>query len=143
MTGRFRNAFTGGGVTVEEQRRLGATPEICSVWALWRTKFARSDAEFESVTRDCRSGAMLCGECKSKVAERVHEFLAEHAERRERVRAWAESAIIERPPPAVSYVHGPGPATVRHHGAPGQPAGSLGGLARFRPRAPSGGGASA
>jgi tryptophanyl-tRNA synthetase len=95
---KVRHAFTGGRTSVEEQRRLGATPEVCSVWALWRTKFARSDEEFESVTRDCRSGALLCGECKSRVLERVHGFLAEHAERREKVRDWAESVIIERPP---------------------------------------------
>jgi tryptophanyl-tRNA synthetase len=96
---KIRNAFTGGRASIEEQRRLGATPEICSIWALWRTKFARDDAEFASVTRDCRSGALLCGECKARVTERVQSFLGEHAKRRERVRDWAESTIIERPPP--------------------------------------------
>jgi tryptophanyl-tRNA synthetase len=106
---KIRNAFTGGRASVEEQRRLGATPEVCSVWALWKAKFATSDAEFESVTQDCRSGALLCGECKSRMAERVHGFLAEHAERREKVRDWAESVIIERPPPHVPGTAGPGP----------------------------------
>ncbi len=92
---KIRNAFTGGRATVEEQRRLGATPEICSVWALWRSKFARSDAEFEEVTRDCRSGALLCGDCKTRLVDRVQESLSDHARRRAKVADLAESLIIE------------------------------------------------
>jgi tryptophanyl-tRNA synthetase len=91
---KVRQAFTGGRATVEEQRRLGAVPEVCSVWALWRTRFARSETEFQDVTRDCRSGAMLCGECKGKVLERIHEFYQEHAVAREKVKEWAESTIV-------------------------------------------------
>ncbi len=102
---KVKNAFTGGRATVEEQRRLGATPEICSVWALWRTKFARDDREFETITADCRSGAMLCGECKGKVLERIHAFYAEHGARRERARDYAESLILadgaKSPPPEL------------------------------------------
>lgn len=106
---KLKNAFTGGRATIEEQRRLGATPEICSVWALWRTRFARDEAEFAEVTRDCRSGALMCGDCKGRLGERVHDFLRDHAERREKVRDWAEAAIIERPPD-------PGRATGRGRG---------------------------
>ncbi len=95
---KVRQAFTGGRTTVEEQRRLGAVPEVCSVWALWRTRFARSDEEFAQVTRDCRSGAMLCGECKSKVLERIHPFYAAHAVARERTKEWAESTIVTTAP---------------------------------------------
>lgn len=98
---KVRNAFTGGRATVEEQRRLGATPEVCSVWALWRTRFAASDQELATVTADCRSGAMLCGECKGKLLERVHAFYTEHAARRERVKDWAESAIVTEAPKPI------------------------------------------
>ena len=102
---KIRHAFTGGRATVEEQRRLGATPEICSVWAAWRAKFAPRAEEFERITRDCRSGALLCGDCKEQLIERVTGFLAEHAERREKAAEWADSAIVERPPDGA-----PGPA---------------------------------
>ncbi|HXY47543.1 MAG TPA: tryptophan--tRNA ligase [Thermoplasmata archaeon] len=95
---KVRNAFTGGRATVEEQRRLGAIPEICSVWALWRSRFAESDEKFEQVTRDCRSGALLCGDCKSEVLERIHRFLATHAQAREKAKDWAESTIITNAP---------------------------------------------
>ncbi|MCI4348538.1 MAG: hypothetical protein L3J97_07985, partial [Thermoplasmata archaeon] len=92
---KIKNALTGGRATVAEQRRLGAVPEICSVWALWRAKFARDDAEFDEVTRGCRSGELLCGDCKSRVLVRVQDFLTEHAKRKEAVRVTAESLIIE------------------------------------------------
>ncbi|HZY70180.1 MAG TPA: tryptophan--tRNA ligase [Thermoplasmata archaeon] len=95
---KLRKAFTGGRATVEEQRRLGATPEICSVWAMWRTRFAPSDAEFDKITADCRSGALLCGDCKFRLIERVSGFMREHAARREKAKEFAESLIITDPP---------------------------------------------
>jgi tryptophanyl-tRNA synthetase len=98
---KLRKAFTGGRATVEEQRRLGATPEVCSIWAMWRTRFARAEPEFDQITRDCRSGALLCGDCKGQLIERVHEFLDDHKARREKVRGYAESLIVERPPPGA------------------------------------------
>jgi tryptophanyl-tRNA synthetase len=95
---KLRSAFTGGRATVEEQRRLGATPEICSIWALWRTRFAESDAKFEEITRTCRSGELLCGDCKGQLIERVQTFYERHAVAREKVKAWAESTIVTEPP---------------------------------------------
>jgi tryptophanyl-tRNA synthetase len=95
---KLRKAFTGGRASVEEQRRLGATPEICSIWALWRTKFAPDPSEFAQITDDCRSGTLLCGECKGRLIERVGPFLAGHQAAREKARAWMESTIIEHPP---------------------------------------------
>lgn len=98
---KLRAAFTGGRATVEEQRRLGATPEICSVWALWRTRFAESDAKFDEVTRTCRSGELLCGDCKGQLIERVHRFYERHAEAREKAKEWAESVIVTSAPKPV------------------------------------------
>ncbi len=95
---KVRNAFTGGRATVEEQRRLGADPEVCSVWALWRTRFAPSEEEFGKITADCRSGALLCGDCKSSLLERIHGFLKDHAAAREKAKDWAESAIVTEAP---------------------------------------------
>jgi len=98
---KVRNAFTGGRATVEEQRRLGATPEVCSVWALWRTRFAESEEKFQNVTAGCRSGSLLCGECKSELLERIHAFYRHHAEAREKVKDWAETAIVTSAPKAL------------------------------------------
>jgi tryptophanyl-tRNA synthetase len=106
---KLKRAFTGGRATVEEQRRLGATPEICSVWALWRSKFAPDAAEFGQITQDCKSGALLCGDCKGNLIERVNVEFAKHREARERVRGWAESTIVEHiPEPVDPRRSGPG-----------------------------------
>jgi tryptophanyl-tRNA synthetase len=108
---KIRKAFTGGRTSIEEQRRLGATPEICSIWALWRTKFAPDDTEFDTITRECRSGALLCGDCKGRLVERVLPFLEEHRAARERAREWADSVIIEHAPEGAGSAPGsPGAA---------------------------------
>ncbi len=98
---KVRNAFTGGRASVEEQRRLGANPEICSIWALWRSRFADSDEQLARLTADCRSGALLCGDCKGQLLERIHAFYRTHAERREKAKEWAESAIVTEAPRPV------------------------------------------
>jgi tryptophanyl-tRNA synthetase len=98
---KLRAAFTGGRATVEEQRRLGAVPEICSIWSLWRTRFAESDAKFDEITRTCRSGELLCGDCKGQLIERVQKFYAEHAVAREKAKDWAESAIVTTAPKSL------------------------------------------
>ena len=95
---KLRSAFTGGRATVEEQRRLGATPEICSVWTLWRSRFAESEREFAEITRTCRSGELLCGDCKGQLIERVHGFYERHAAAREKAKDWAESVIVTEAP---------------------------------------------
>lgn len=95
---KVRNAFTGGRATVEEQRRLGAVPEICSIWALWRSRFAETEEKFAEVTEGCRSGRLLCGECKGQLLERVHTFYRAHDEARTRVKEWAESTIVTSAP---------------------------------------------
>ncbi|MCI4356441.1 MAG: tryptophan--tRNA ligase [Thermoplasmata archaeon] len=95
---KLKKAFTGGRATVEEQRRLGATPEICSVWALWRSRYAPEAPEFDTITGDCRSGKLLCGDCKSMLIERVNGSFAAHAERKAKAREWAESRIVEALP---------------------------------------------
>ena len=95
---KVRNAFTGGRATVEEQRRLGAVPEVCSVWALWKSRFAESDAKFDEITQGCRSGALLCGECKGQLLERIHAFYREHEAARTKAKAWAEDAIVTEAP---------------------------------------------
>ena len=76
-------AFTGGRATAEEQRRLGADPDICSVFKYYTYLFVPDDTELADIERKCRGGEMLCGECKQILAPRLMEFLEKHQERRE------------------------------------------------------------
>lgn len=79
------DAFTGGRATVEEQRRLGADPDICSVFAYDYFLFM-NDKEIEELRFNCLAGNIMCGECKQILAERVKKFLVEHQEKRERAK---------------------------------------------------------
>ena len=83
MRKKVSNAFTGGRATVEEQRRLGANPYICSVFAYYAYLFAPEDGYLAEVERTCKSGERLCGECKGELSDHIAKFLKVHQERRE------------------------------------------------------------
>jgi len=78
-------AFTGGRATVEEQRQLGANPDICSVFAYDYFLFM-NQKEVEDLRYNCLGGNIMCGECKQLLAERVKKFLVEHQEKREKAK---------------------------------------------------------
>ncbi|MGB9706107.1 MAG: tryptophan--tRNA ligase, partial [Pyrobaculum sp.] len=48
--------------------------------------FDPDDSSVEKIRQDCRSGALLCGECKLKLHEKIAKFLKEHRDRREKAR---------------------------------------------------------
>jgi tryptophanyl-tRNA synthetase len=82
---KVMNAFTGGRATIEEQKRLGANPDICSVFAYDYFLFM-NDKEIEDLRYNCLAGNIMCGECKLTLAERVEEFLIEHQAKREKAK---------------------------------------------------------
>jgi len=96
---KVMNAFTGGRATVEEQRRLGANPDICSVFKYYEFMFMPDDRELEDVERKCRGGEILCGECKQILAPRVVDFLEKHQaardEAKDRVEEFSASRLRE------------------------------------------------
>ena len=93
---KLMRALTGGRATAEEQRRLGGVPEKCTVYDLYLYHLVPDDLELEKIYRDCRSGAMLCGECKRMGAEKLLDFLERHQARLEEAREIAKS-IVEPP----------------------------------------------
>ena len=82
---KIKAAFTGGRTTVEEQRRLGANPDICSVFAYDYFLFM-DQKEIEDLRYNCLAGNVMCGECKQILTERVKKFLVEHQENREKAK---------------------------------------------------------
>ncbi len=86
-------AFTGGRATIEEQKRLGANPDICSVFAYDYFLFM-NDKEIEDLRFNCKAGNIMCGECKQILAERVKRFLIEHQEKRERAKDHFEEYLF-------------------------------------------------
>ena len=92
--GRQNDAFTGGRATVAEQRRLGANPDICSVFAYYTYLFAPEDSYWKRVETECRGGIRMCGDCKMELAGHVVAFLKEHQVRREKARGQLEKFIV-------------------------------------------------
>jgi tryptophanyl-tRNA synthetase len=77
---KLSNSFTGGRDTVEEQRKLGGRPDICKVYEMF--KFHHPDDAFlEKTCSDCKSGKLLCGECKMNCIKFTNDFLKEHQEK--------------------------------------------------------------
>jgi tryptophanyl-tRNA synthetase len=79
---KVSSAFTGGQATVALQRKLGGNPDVCPVFWYLRYLFDTERQSDERLLR-CRSGNLLCGECKSDLAKQSKSFLLEFKKRRE------------------------------------------------------------
>ncbi|MEM0215550.1 MAG: tryptophan--tRNA ligase [Archaeoglobaceae archaeon] len=80
---KLKNALTGGRTTAEEQKRLGGEPEKCVVFEFYVYHLVEDDDELRRIEEDCKSGKMLCGQCKKLASELMVEFLKEHKEKRD------------------------------------------------------------
>jgi len=78
---KIMNAFTGGRATVEEQRKLGGVPEVCTVFHWYSLLFEEDDKKLEERYWACKTGKLLCGECKAELVKRINHFLALHNEK--------------------------------------------------------------
>jgi tryptophanyl-tRNA synthetase len=90
------NAFTGGKGTAAEQKKTGAEPNVCSVFQYFLYLFEEDDKKLSERERKCRSGEILCGECKKDLTERLNRFLAEHQKKREEARGIIEKFHVKR-----------------------------------------------
>jgi tryptophanyl-tRNA synthetase len=90
------NAFTGGKPTAAEQRKTGADPNVCSVFQYYVYLFEEEDKKLMERERRCKSGEMLCGECKNDLVERLNKFLEEHCKKREKAKDVIEKYHIKR-----------------------------------------------
>lgn len=91
---KIGNAFTGGAASVEEQRRTGGNPDVCSVFQYDQYFFLPEDKALEDLRHKCKVGEILCGECKAALAERVSAFLQQHQERREKAKDVIEDFML-------------------------------------------------
>ena len=90
------NAFTGGKGTAAEQRKTGANPDVCTIFQYFLYLFEEDDEKLGEREKKCRSGEILCGECKKDLTERINEFLGEHQRKREKARDVLEKYHIKR-----------------------------------------------
>ena len=90
------NAFTGGKPTATEQRKTGANPLVCSIYQYFFYLFEEDDKKLIEREYKCKSGEILCGECKKELFSRLNLFLAEHQKRREKAKDVIEQYHIKR-----------------------------------------------
>jgi tryptophanyl-tRNA synthetase len=88
-------AFTGGCVSVEEQREKGGNPEICAVFKYNYYMFEKDDRKLDEIAEKCRSGCILCGECKMALTEKINVFLENHQAKREEAKEIVGSMTFE------------------------------------------------
>jgi tryptophanyl-tRNA synthetase len=83
---KIMGAFTGGQPTVREQREKGGNPGICNIYAYYYFLFEENDKSLKQLEAECKSGQLICGDCKSKLARRVKSFLIDFQEKREKAK---------------------------------------------------------
>jgi tryptophanyl-tRNA synthetase len=92
---KIMNAFTGGRVTVEEQRELGGQPEICRIFDLYQFFFQNDDAKIIELKKVCQEGTLLCGEDKMNILVIAKQFIENHKEKREKALPKAKEIVLE------------------------------------------------
>ena len=82
---KISNTFTGGQPTISLQKKLGGNPGVCSVFSYLKYMF---DTPAESNERElrCRSGNLLCGECKHDLSSHSTSFISMFQEKREKAK---------------------------------------------------------
>lgn len=93
---KLMNAFTGGRVTVDEQRELGGQPGICRIFDLYNFFFQNDDSEIKNIKDRCLNGELLCGENKKNLLSLVIDFMEKHQEKRADAIPKAREIVIER-----------------------------------------------
>ena len=92
---KIGRAFTGGRVSVDEQRKLGGNPEVCAVFKYNFYMFEKDDCKVEEMSDRCRRGEILCGECKAALTEKINVFLEGHQAKREEAKEIIGSMAFE------------------------------------------------
>ncbi|MDG6922785.1 MAG: tryptophan--tRNA ligase [Nitrososphaerota archaeon] len=88
-------SFTGGRSTVEEQRKLGGQPDICPVYHYYYFMFEENDNNLSNIYEECKSGKLLCGDCKKMLAPRVRKFIDEHQAKRAKAESRIDEFVVE------------------------------------------------
>lgn len=91
---KIMRAFTGGRATVDEQRKLGGNPDICTVCQWLYLLFEEDDKVMGQRLKDYRAGKILDGENKKHLADKVVAFLEEHQKKREKARDVLEKYVL-------------------------------------------------
>lgn len=87
-------AYSGGQATVDEHRKKGGNPDVDTAYQ-WLRFFEEDDKKLEKIYKDYKSGALLSGELKGILIEKLNAFLAKHQERRGKAEGKIEDFIFK------------------------------------------------
>lgn len=82
----MKYAFSGGAETVEEHRRQGGNPDIDVSFQWLQILFEPDDKKIKRIRDDYGSGALLTGELKQILIDKINSFLSEHAKARKKAK---------------------------------------------------------
>lgn len=88
-------AYSGGQPTAELQRKLGGNPDIDVAYQWLFYFFEPDDKKIEKIKEDYQSGALLTGELKEYLIEKVVSFLEQHQASRENSKELARLYLKE------------------------------------------------
>lgn len=92
---KIMKAKTGGAVSLEEQKKDGGVPQICTVFELFTYHLIEDDNELKNIYESCRNGSRMCGECKKHAAQLISDFLVELKEKRELARERIDEYVVD------------------------------------------------
>jgi tryptophanyl-tRNA synthetase len=88
------NAKTGGAVSLEEQKKNGGRPEICTVYELMLYHLIEDDEELKEIFMTCKDGSRMCGDCKKYAANLMEKFLSGLIKRRRTARNHLDEYLV-------------------------------------------------
>ena len=62
----------------KEQREKGANPDVCPIFDMSKYHLILDDKDLENLKEACKSGNILCGECKGKRFESLQKLIENH-----------------------------------------------------------------
>ncbi len=91
-------AFSGGRSTIKEHREKGGNPDIDVSYKYLEMLFEPDDKKLKKIYEDYRSGALLTGELKQILIEKVQKFLKDHQKKRQKAKKQVDKFIVKTSP---------------------------------------------
>ena len=92
---KVMSAKTGGGVTLEDHKKNGGKPDVCTIFELFLYHFIEDDDELDKIFNECKSGTQFCGTCKKLASDYISDFLTKLKAGREKARKVLDKYLRE------------------------------------------------